>query len=149
MRLNTLIAAAALVSGLLLGAAAAPARGEIPVMDGVYTYLDEDGVTATWTIRTACTPQCVAHVTTWPGHGFAAPLVNGRHTVTRTVPYGVTCPEYMLGDNGSMWDGGEHPVTVHQWWDPVTLRGEVDFVDTTAWCGIPDPHDTFTLTKVG
>ncbi|OBK28944.1 hypothetical protein A5634_19240 [Mycobacterium asiaticum] len=125
------------------------ARADSPAMDGVYTYLDDDGFAATWTVRTTCSPDCVAQVTTTPGHGFAAPLINGRHTVTRTVPDGVTCPEYFLGDNGSTWGGGMHPVTVHQSWDPRTLVGEVDFVDSPAPCGIPDPHDTFTLTKVG
>lgn len=118
-------------------------------MNGVYTYLDDDGVAATWTITTTCTPACVAHVTTSPGHGFAAPLVNGRHAVTRTVPDGVRCPTYLLGDNGSLWGGGEYPVTVYQWWDPHALAGGVDFLDSPAPCGIADPHDNFTLTKVG
>lgn len=27
----------------------------------------------------------------------------------------------------SLWDAGSHPVNVVQWWDPVTLNGEVHF----------------------
>ena len=118
-------------------------------MEGTYRYLDDDGDAGIWSIKTTCTPQCVAHVTTEPGHGFSAPLVNGRHTVTRSIPDGATCPSYYLGDNGSIWDGGTHPVTVHQWWDPRTLSGEAHFVESSAPCGIPDPYDTFTLTRIG
>lgn len=147
--MKAVLATIALSSTAWLGVTAPPARAEAPPADGVYTYADEDGVVATWTIRTACAPHCVAHVTTAPGFGFTAPLVNGRHTVTRVVPEGVTCPAYLLGDNGSLWDGGTHPVTVHQWWDPLSLTGEVDFLESSAPCGIPDPHDTFTLTKIG
>lgn len=147
--MDLLIAGVALAAGVWLGPAVSLAGAEVPPMEGVFTYADEDGVAATWTVRTTCTPHCVAHVTTTPGHGFAAPLINGRHTVTRTVPEGVTCPTYYLGDNGSAWGGGTYPVTVHQWWDPATLAGGVDFLDSTAPCGIPDPHDTFTLTRIG
>lgn len=125
------------------------ARAEVPAADGVYAYMEGPAAAETWTIRTTCTPQCVAHVTTTPGHGFTAPLVDGNYVVTRTVPQGVTCPSYFLGDNGSSWGGGTHPVTVHQWWDPVTLAGGVDFLDSPAPCGIPNPHNTFTLVKIG
>lgn len=118
-------------------------------MDGVYTYADEDGVTGTWVIRTTCTPACVAHVTTGPGRGFDAPLVDGRFIVTRTVPGGAECPSYPVGENGAWFDGGAHPVTVTQWWDPRTLTGEVDFLDSPAPCGLGDVHDGFTLTRIG
>jgi hypothetical protein len=148
MNMSALLATA-ILPAFALGSAAPLARAEVQVMEGVYSYIDEDGDAATWTIRTTCTPHCVAQVTTVPGYGFAAPLINGRHTVTRTVPEGVTCPSYFLGDNGSLWDGGTYPVTVHQWWDPLTLTGGVEFLDSAAPCGIPDPHDTFTLTRIG
>lgn len=143
------IAAVALSCAVLFVAAAPPARADLPATEGVYTYLDEDGVSATWTIRTTCTSSCAAQVTTAPGHGFTAPLVNGRPTVTRTVPDGLTCPTYLLGENGSTWGGGQYPVTVRQSWDPHTLAGEADFLNTPAPCGIFDPHDTFTLTRIG
>jgi hypothetical protein len=149
MWMKRLLAAVAVSSGALLGALAPVASAEVPGGEGVYTYLDNGGVSATWTIRTTCTPQCVAQVTTAPGYGFSAPLVDGRPTATRTVPDGVTCPAYQLGDNGSSWDGGTWPVTVHQSWDPRTLRGEVHFVESPSPCGIPNPHDTFTLTRIG
>lgn len=142
------LAVVALSSGGF-AAVSPPAGAEAPATDGVYAYLEGPAVAGTWTIRTTCTPQCVAHVTTTPGHGFTAPLVNGRHVVTRTVPDGVTCPSYFLGDNGSAWGGGSHPVTVRQWWDPVTLAGEVDFLESPAPCGIPNPRNTFTLVKIG
>ena len=92
MRMKRLLALVAVLSGALLGAVAPPARAEVPTGEGVYSYLDTAGGYATWHIRTACTPQCVAQVTTAPGHGFAAPLVNGRPTVTRIVPNGVNVP---------------------------------------------------------
>lgn len=148
MRANLPFAGLALLSATLSGSMPL-AVAEGPATDGAYRYVDEDGDTGMWFIRTTCTPHCVAHVSTEPGHGFSAPLVNGRHTVTRTVPDGVTCPSYYLGDNGSLWGGDTHAVTVHQWWDPRTLSGEAHFVHTAAPCGIPDPHDTFTLTRVG
>jgi hypothetical protein len=40
-------------------------------------------------------------------------------------------------------------VTINQTWDPVALTGEVDFLDTSAPCGLVDPHDFFTLTRIG
>ena len=151
MKINAFLAAIALLSGSGLNATAPLAGAEVPAMDGVYTYADEDGVVATWKIRTTCTPGCVAHVTTGPGRGFDAPLVNGRFTVTRTVPEGAICPAYtaFVGETPASFDGGEHPVTVNQWWDPRTLTGEVDFLETSAPCGLVDRRDTFTLTRIG
>lgn len=150
MRINAFIPTVLLCAAVISGVIAPPASAEVPtMMDGDYAYQDEDGVVATWTIRTTCTPACVAHVTTAPGYGFTAPLVNGRYAVKRTVPEGAVCPPYQLGDNGSSFDGGTHPVHVYQWWDPVTLAGEVDFLETTAPCGLHDLRDTFTLTKIG
>lgn len=116
-------------------------------MEGVYHYADEDGVTGTWTIGTTCTPGCVAHVSTGPGMGFDAPLVNGRYAVKRVVPEGAVCPAYFVGDVPFAADS--HPVHVYQWWDPVTLAGEVDFLETSAPCGLHDLRDAFTLTKIG
>ncbi|MDP7705386.1 hypothetical protein [Mycobacterium sp. TY815] len=148
VRVNLPLAAIALSSGTLI--AISPAAGaEVPATEGVYAYMEGPVPAGTWTIRTTCTPQCVAHVTTSPGHGFSAPLVDGRHLVTRTVPDGVTCPLYFLGDNGSSWGGGAHPVTVRQWWDPATLEGGVDFLSSPAPCGIPNPRNSFTLVRVG
>jgi len=88
-------------------------------------------------------------VTTDPGLGFAAPLIEGRYTVTRDVPNGVTCPAYRLGDNGALFPGGTYPVTVRQWWDPRTLVGEVRFLDSPSPCGIPNPRNHFVLSKIG
>lgn len=145
---NAVLAVVALASGVLFSPALPVASAEVPKMQGVYAYTESDGVAATWTITTTCAPDCVAHVTTAPGHGFTAPLVNGRHTVTRSVPDGVTCPPYQLGDNGSLWSGGTWPVTVRQWWDPVTLNGGVDFLDSPSPCGIPNPRTSFTLSRI-
>lgn len=141
------LAAVALLSGGLI-AVSPTAEAEVPATEGVYAYMEGAAAAGTWTIRTTCSPGCVAHVTTTPGHGFTAPLVNGRHVVTRTVPEGVTCPSYFLGDNGSSWGGGTYPVTVRQWWDPVSLAGGVDFLESPAPCGIPNPHNSFTLVKI-
>jgi hypothetical protein len=61
------------------------------------------------------------------------------------------CPGYttIVGETPASVDGGEHPVTVNQWWDPRTLTGEVDFLETSAPCGLHDLRDTFTLTRIG
>jgi hypothetical protein len=151
MKFSPFTAAIALLSALALCATPPIARAEVPAMDGVYTYADEDGVVATWSIRTTCTPGCVAHVTTAAGRGFDAPLVNGRYTVTRTVPEGAVCPGHadFVGETAAWFDGGEHPVKVYQWWDPRTLTGEVDFLESSAPCGLHDLRDTFTLTRIG
>ncbi|SPM35605.1 hypothetical protein BN1232_04435 [Mycobacterium rhizamassiliense] len=138
MRINTFMAAAVIAgAGLCVSAPVARAADETK-MNGVYTYVDEDGVTGTWIINTTCTPGCVAHVGTSLDSGFDAQLVNGRYTVTRTVPEGAVCP-----------DNSSHPVTVNQSWDPATLIGEVDFLETSAPCGLADPHDYFSLTRIG
>jgi hypothetical protein len=149
MRIHASIATLALLLGSFLSSTTPIAAAEVPAMDGTYHYADEDGDVGTWIIRTTCTPGCVAHVTTGPGQGFSAPLINGRFTVTRTVPEGLICPAFTVGDNGSLFDGGMHPVNVKQWWDPLTLAGEVDFLDSTAPCGLKDLRDSFTLTKFG
>jgi hypothetical protein len=145
MRTNTLLAKITLLCGALL-AAAPPANADAPPIDGGYRYLDASGNAGTWTIRTACTPHCLAYVTTSPGRGFTAPLINGNYTVTRTVPDGVTCPAYYVGE--TPFGGGTYWVVVNQWWDPSTLTGGVDYLQTPAPCGIPTAHDTFTLTRV-
>jgi hypothetical protein len=149
--INTFTTAIALVTGLGLLATAPPTRAETPpTMDGVYFYADEDGDTATWVIRTTCTPGCIAHVTTSPGRGFDAPLVAGRYTNTRTIPDGALCEGHLDGSHIEMlhWiPATTHPVTVTQWWDPSTLTGEVEFFNNSAPCGVGDEHDRFTLTR--
>lgn len=139
MRINTFMAAATIVSGAGL-CAPAPLAGATDEtrINGVYSYADEDGLRGTWIIETTCTPACVAHVSTALDAGFDAPLVNSRYTVTRTVPEGAVCP-----------DNSQHPVTINQSWDPQTLTGEVDFLETSAPCGLGDQHDDFVLTRIG
>lgn len=144
MRISTVIAATALFAGAAtsatLPAAAEPlAAGDDTKMNGVYHYADEDGDSGTWTINTTCKQVCVAHVTTGPGQGFNAPFIDGRYTVTRTIPEGAICAN----------DPSMHPVSVNQSWDPLTLTGVAVFLDSTAPCGLTDPHDSFTLTKIG
>lgn len=147
MRMIALLAVLALSSGLGLVTAAPIASAENPVMtDGQYTYADEDGVVAMWSIATTCSPGCVAHVSTGPGQGFDAPLVNGRYAVKRVVPEGAFCPPYVVGE--TLFGSTEHPVHVYQWWNPVTLAGEVDFLETSAPCGLHDLRDSFTLTRI-
>ena len=89
MRINAFVAAAAFLTGVALCAPAPLATAaDDSRMNGVYSYADEDGLTGTWIISTTCTPGCVAHVKTALDSGFDAPMVNGRYTVTRTVPGG-------------------------------------------------------------
>lgn len=147
MKINKFAAAFLLIPGLGFCAPAPNAWGEAP-MNGTYRYTDEDGDVGTWVIGTSCTPGCVAHVTTSPGRGFDAALVDGRYTNTRTVPEGVSCTWY--GWEGIGTQISTHAVTVTQWWDPATLTGEVNFLGTDAPCGVhEDPRDRFTLTKLG
>ena len=148
MKITTATAAIALAAGLGLTVTPPTARAESPTLAGVYLYADEDGDTGTWIIRTTCSPGCVAHVTTSSGRGFDAPLVDGRYTSTRTIPGGITCPGHTAGDFGRWIPASDHPVTVTQWWDPVTLAGEVDFFNDSAPCGLGDRSDRFTLTKI-
>jgi hypothetical protein len=148
MKWSSLVVHAALIGVVGTFAATPLARAEDgPAMNGVYTYLDDDGDAGTWTISTTCDPGCVAHVMTGPGKGFEAPLVGGIYTVNRSVPTGLSCSDYVMAD--IVWDAGEHPVQVRQWWDPVTLKGEVHFLASTAPCEIGDHHDRFTLTPIG
>jgi hypothetical protein len=144
MRISTLFA----VGIFFAGAAALPAplataeplaTGDDVKMNGVYHYADEDGDTGVWTINTTCKQLCVAHVTTAPGQGFDATFLDGLYTVTRTIPEAAICSN----------DNSLHPVTVHQTWDPLTLTGLAIFLESSAPCGLTDPHDTFTLTKIG
>jgi hypothetical protein len=143
MRISTSIAATVFFAGALswpapLAAAEPLAAGDDLKMNGVYHYTDEDGGAGTWIVHTSCAPGCIAHVSTAPDNGFAAPLVNGRYTVARTIPGGAVCP-----------DSSQHPIDVNQSWDPVTLTGEVDFLTTSAPCGLDDMRDEFTLTRIG
>lgn len=143
MRIATFIAGVTLFASLAISLApTAPAepRGTVDElkMNGVYHYADEDGDTGTWTINTTCRQVCVAHVWTAPGQGFNAPLIDGQYTVTRTIPEAAICSN----------DLSQHPVTVRQSWDPLTLTGVAVFLDSSAPCGLIDPHDTFTLTKL-
>jgi len=144
MRISTFIAATTFFAGTAilpapLVSAEPLATGDDVKMNGVYHYADEDGDTGVWTINTTCKQVCVAHVTTAPGQGFNAPLLDGQYTVTRTIPEAAICAN----------DNSLHPVTVHQSWDPLTLTGLAVFLDSSAPCGLTDPHDTFTLTKIG
>ncbi|BBX42505.1 hypothetical protein MSIM_39560 [Mycobacterium simiae] len=143
MRIATFIAGTTLFASWAISSApSAPAepRGTVDElkMNGVYHYADEDGDTGTWTIDTTCRQVCVAHVWTAPGQGFNAPLIDGQYTVTRTIPEAAICSN----------DLSQHPVTVRQSWDPLTLTGIAIFLDSSAPCGLNDPHDTFTLTKL-
>jgi hypothetical protein len=143
MKIDSAIGAAAAFAAVALLpapiAAAEPlAAADDLKMNGVYHYADEDGDTGTWTINTTCRQVCVAHVWTAPGQGFNAPLLDGQYTVTRTIPEAAICSN----------DLSQHPVTVSQTWDPLTLTGVAIFLDTSAPCGLNDSHDTFTLTKL-
>lgn len=157
MRIRAVAAAIGLLCGVGLGVAAPQARAEGPAMDGVYLYADEDGGSGTWTVSTTCNPSCVAHVTTALGRSFDAPLIDGQYVNSRTIPDGLTCPLYVMGDFAV--DGGDHPVSVVQWWNPITLSGEVHFYPSfgvvsdvphvSPNCYTDEHHQRFTLTKVG
>lgn len=146
MNIKAIGAAIALFSGLGI-CAATPAKADITT-NGVFLYQDEDGDTGTWTISTTCSPDCVAHVTTSPGRGFDAALIDGRYTNTRSIPDAVTCPGHTAGDFGRWIPSSSHAINVTQWWDPQTLAGEVDFHDHDGPCALGDRSDHFTLTRM-
>ena len=149
MRKKAFPAAIALVLGMGLSAAPPYARAEVPSMNGVYHYADEDGDVGTWTVTTDCNPSCVAHVTTGSGRTFDAQLENGRYVSSRIIMDGLECPGYFVGD--LILVGRSHPVSVTQWWDPTTLTGEVVFAhpSSVAPCTLDDHHDRFNLTRIG
>ncbi|WP_205876273.1 hypothetical protein [Mycobacterium camsae] len=142
-------AAIAVLVGLGLSAAPPRAEAEVPTMNGVYHYADEDGDVGTWTINNTCSPHCVAHVTTGSGRSFDARLENGRYVSSRTIMDGLECPPYFIGE--LVLGARSHPVNVTQWWDPTTLAGEVDFAHPSSVvpCTLDDHHDRFTLTRIG
>ncbi|BDB40344.1 MULTISPECIES: hypothetical protein [Mycobacterium] len=147
MTIKAFPAVIALMAGLGLIAAPAPAQAEALMADGTYHYADDDGDTGTWTIRTTCAPHCVAHVTTASGRSFDARLENGRFVSFRLIPDGLECPTYLASE--VVLGGGTHPVLVTQWWDPITLSGEVEFSHSAPPCALDDQHDRFTLTRIG
>lgn len=145
MRTRNVVTAIALLFGTWF-MAVPTATAEATVMNGTYRYTDENGNAGTWTIANACTAGCLAYVTTSPGHGFTAKLLDGVYVTTREVPDGLRCPLYFVGD--TVLGGGTYSVVVHQWWNPRTLTGAVDYLDTPAPCGVSNLHDTFSLTPI-
>lgn len=150
MRIRTLIMSMTMLFDVVL-AGTPSANADMPAMNGTYRYTDDKGNVGTWIIKTTCSSGCRADVTTSPGHGFTASLVDGVYTVNRTVPNGVTCPNSFtfFGETGISVDGGSYSVSVRQWWDASTLAGGTDYLDSAAPCAIFPSHDTFVLKPIG
>lgn len=110
--------------GLSLGAAA-PAQAE-PVMQGVYTYTQDDMAPQSFTVSPSCVPTvgdlreplelaiaCRLHVETSRGlKGGDARLTSGMWTYSTLVPDGMQCP-----------DGSWVPTTETYKFDDVSLTG--------------------------
>lgn len=104
--LTRVIAAAVLALGAAIGVAG-PAQADQQVLEGVYTYTQQDGLTGDWTIFPSCVPTvgdlreplylpvaCRLHVTSFPGvKGGDAVLVNGVWNYHTTISDGVKCSD--------------------------------------------------------
>ncbi|WP_102144615.1 hypothetical protein [Mycobacterium hubeiense] len=138
MRLIRALAAAAACIGAALGFAG-PAQAEQQVLEGVYTYTQQDGLTGTWTIYPSCVPTvgdlreplylpvaCRLHVQAFPGvAGGDAVLTNGvwaYHTRNRE---GMKCP-----------DGSWAPINETYEFDTNTMSGTRSTFHS-ADCGLP------------
>ncbi|KUI23106.1 hypothetical protein AU195_17730 [Mycobacterium sp. IS-1496] len=104
--ISRLIAAAVLALGVAVGVAG-PAQAEQQVLQGVYTYTQQDGLTGDWDIHPSCVPTvgdlreplylpvaCRLHVTSFPGvKSGDAVLTNGVWTYDTTIADGVICSD--------------------------------------------------------
>jgi hypothetical protein len=100
------MAAVVLALGVAVGAAG-PAQAEQQVLQGIYTYTQDGGLSGEWTIFPSCVPTvgdlreplylpvaCRLHVTSFDGvEGGDAVLTNGVWAYDTTVADGVTCSD--------------------------------------------------------
>lgn len=104
--LTRVIAAAVLALGAAVGAAG-PAQADQQVLQGVYTYTQQDGLSGDWTIFPSCVPVvgdlreplylpvgCRLHVTSFSGvKGGDAVLINGVWNYDTNITDGVKCSD--------------------------------------------------------
>jgi hypothetical protein len=101
-----MLAAAVLAAGGILGFAG-PAHADQQVLNGVYTYQQDGGLTGDWHIYPTCVPTvgdlrvplylpvaCHLHVEAFPGVvGGDARMTNGVWTYNAPVREGMQCPD--------------------------------------------------------
>ena len=129
------IAAAAMLAGLAVGAAA-PASAT-PVMSGHYieTETTPDGRSSTndWHFA-PCGDGCADVSNPATGRGFRAMLVNGQWTIDSTDS--VVCSDGTTEDNST---------SAHYTWDPNTLVGTVQRTQNQSVCGHAPKSFTYNL----
>lgn len=126
------------LSSVVLGFAG-PARAD-QVLDGVYTYTQQDGLAAEWTIFPLCVPTvgdlreplelpvaCTLHVAPIPTTdliGGDARLTGGLWTYASNKKDGLACE-----------DGGTAPIQESYKFDDVTMTGTRSVANSTACNG--------------
>ncbi|KUI38252.1 hypothetical protein [Mycobacterium sp. GA-2829] len=104
--ISRVMAAAVLAFGTALGAAG-PAQADQQVLEGVFTYTQQDGLTGDWDIHPSCVPTvgdlreplylpvaCRLHVTSFPEvKSGDAVLINGVWAYDTTIADGVICSD--------------------------------------------------------
>ena len=129
------IAAAAMLAGLAVGAAA-PASAT-PVMNGHYieTETTPDGRSnANDWYFTSCGDGCADVSNPAISSGFRAMLVNGQWTIDSID--GVVCSDGTTEDNST---------SAHYTWDPSTLAGTVQRTKNHLVCGHAPKSFTYNL----
>lgn len=149
MKLATVSAAAAVLTGVALGSAGTAAADQ--VIEGVYTYNQEGAPPATWTITPLCVPVvgaareplelpvgCKLQVHSSAANTGAFVLVGGRWSYSTNRPIGMTCS-----------DGSSVPTTETFTFDD-SLTGTFSSAHNAA-CGLAPGiiRRPFTLTFVG
>jgi hypothetical protein len=123
-----------------IGLSVAPAaQAEQQVLEGIYTYTQQDGLTGTWTIFPSCVPTvgdlreplylpvaCRLHVLAFPGVSSGdARLTNGIWAYHASDSEGMKCP-----------DGSLAPTTETYEFDTNTMAGTRSTFHN-ADCGLP------------
>lgn len=135
MTITRVLAVAVAFASVVLGLAG-PARAD-EMMEGVYTYVQPDGLVAKWTIFPICVPTvgdlrnnlelpvaCTLHVSPTPATellGGDARLTGGLWTYTNNRKEGLTCA-----------DGSTAPVVQTFKFDANTLTGTRSVINSNA-----------------
>lgn len=139
--------AAAAVFGLVALGLATPAHAD-QVMEGIYTYSQDDGYTGTYTIFPSCVPTvgdlrvplelpvaCTLHVQASTGiEGGDARLTGAQWTYQKPIKDGLQCP-----------DGSTAPTIETYKFDDATMTGTRTVLHN-ADCGLPAGMTRYNFT---
>lgn len=150
-----------MVLGVCAGVDAAPARGDVVAVNGVYTavsdgqwsktnerFEERPSLISTWTISSSCENylDCTGRVVS--DHGWSADLTyrSGQWWVSQTLPDWLTCPDgaRFPGKQGfQFWPDRSNPTVLTGWDKTIAPSGACG---VNRWLTIEMP---FTLTPVG